>query len=194
MKGLYFIVGFVVGAGAATLICKRYYDSKLEEEVESVKEAFKTSNKDKEEPEEDFKEEVRIVDPVLDSDRPEIKDLKDYANILRKSGYTGPEKKSSIYTIAPDEFGEDEENYETVSLTYYADGVLCDENDEVMEEPEQYIGDALNKFGEWEPDAAYVRNEYLHIEYEILKDERPFSEVSENIPKPVRIKHGDDDE
>lgn len=193
MKGLYFLIGVVVGAGAATLICKKYYDSKLEEEIDSVKEAFKTYD-NKEEPEEEFKEPVQEVTPSLKTDSPEIKDLKDYANILRKSGYKGPEKKSSIYTIAPDEFGEDEENYETVSLTYYADGVLCDENDEVMEEPEQYIGDALNKFGEWEPDAAYVRNEYLHIEYEILKDERPFSEVSENIPKPVRIKHGDDDE
>lgn len=188
MKGLYFLLGLAVGAVSTALICKKYYDGKVEEEVESVKQAFKKTEPPEEEPEPVVKEVVHTLPP-----KSEVKDLHDYANLLRKSGYSGPEKKDPIYTIAPDEFGEDEENYEQVSLLYYADDVLCDENDEVMEDRENYIGDALNHFGEWEPDAVYVRNELIHIEYEILKDERPFAEVSQDLPKPVRIKNGDDD-
>ena len=192
MKGLYFLLGLAIGAGAATLICKKYYDGKIEEEVESVKQAFKKTDPSEDKPEpEPVEKTVEHSTPLQKNEG--VKDLRDYANLLRKSGYNGPEKKDPIYTIAPDEFGEDEENYEQVSLMFYADDVLCDENDEVMEDRENYIGDALNHFGEWEPDAVYVRNELLHIEYEILKDERPFSEVSEDLPKPVRIKNGDND-
>ena len=115
-------------------------------------------------------------------------ELVDYAKKIKKY-----DKKSGIVILAPDEFGNDEENYETVSLTYYADNVLCNELDEVIPDPENYIGDALDHFGEWEPDAVYVRNEDLGMEYEILRDERPFAEVSQDLPKPVEIRHGDEE-
>lgn len=48
--------------------------------------------------------------------------------------------------IPPEQFGDDEE-YEQISLTYYADGVLADENDEVIEDVEDAVGiDSLNHF------------------------------------------------
>ena len=48
--------------------------------------------------------------------------------------------------IPPEQFGDDE-NYDQISLTYYADGVLADENDEVIEDVEDAVGiDSLNRF------------------------------------------------
>lgn len=49
--------------------------------------------------------------------------------------------------IPPEQFGDNEE-HEQISLTYYADGVLADENDEVIEDVEDAVGiDSLNHFG-----------------------------------------------
>ena len=66
-------------------------------------------------------------------------DFKKYASIIQKRGYwiipnrlrkkKGEAFVEKPYVISPEEFGEVEE-YEKISLTYYADEVLADENDE----------------------------------------------------------------
>ena len=81
------------------------------------------------------------------------------------------------YVISPEEF-DDNEDYETVSLTYYSDGVLTDERDNVIEDVEGTIGeDSLTHFGEYEDDSVFVRDDRKKIDYEILADDRKFSEV-----------------
>ena len=80
------------------------------------------------------------------------------------------------YVITPEEF--DEEGYETISLTYYADGVLTDEQDFPIEDVEDTVGnDALNSFGEYEDDSVYVRDDDKGIDYEILLDVRKYSDL-----------------
>lgn len=79
------------------------------------------------------------------------------------------------YVISPEEFGE--YGNKTVSLTYYADFVLTDEDDEIIPDPEAIIGDALEHFGEYEDDSVHVRDENIECDYEILKSEKTFSEV-----------------
>lgn len=81
------------------------------------------------------------------------------------------------YIIRPDEFGE-YDDYDTISLTYYADHILTDEDDEIVEDIEDKIGfDALNHFGEYEEDSVFVRNDRIKCDYEILLDQRKYSEV-----------------
>lgn len=81
------------------------------------------------------------------------------------------------YVISPEEFSDIWE-YDTISLTYYADNVLTDDEDEVMEDIEGTVGaDSLERFGEYEDDAVYVRNDRLKCYYEILKDLRNYSDV-----------------
>jgi hypothetical protein len=68
-------------------------------------------------------------------------------------------------------------------LTYYSDGVLTDENDEVLEDVEDIIGiDSLNHFGEYEEDSVYVRNDEKLCDYEILLDNRNYSDVYNERP------------
>ena len=81
------------------------------------------------------------------------------------------------YIIRPDEFGE-YDDYAPISLTYYADHILTDEDDEIVEDIEDKIGfDALNHFGEYEEDSVFVRNDRIKCDYEILLDQRKYSEV-----------------
>ena len=66
-------------------------------------------------------------------------------------------------------------------LTYYADGVLTDDVDEIVEQPEVVVGlDNLKIFEEF-PDATcvYVRNETWRTDFEILKDDWKWSDLQE---------------
>ena len=84
------------------------------------------------------------------------------------------------YIIGPDDFGE-EYDYETTTLTYYADGVLEDDYYVVIdkEEVDDMVGlDSFNHFGEYEKDTVFVRNERLKTDFEIQRDLRKYSETT----------------
>ena len=81
------------------------------------------------------------------------------------------------YVIKPEEFGEILE-YESISLTYYADGVLADEYDEVIDDVDEIVGEeSLTTFGQYEDSAVFVRNDARKTDYEILLDLRNYSDV-----------------
>ena len=117
-------------------------------------------------------------------------DLMQYAAILKEARYAvdisedieeeggeEPMKHEKPYVIPPEEFGEEDE-YETVSLFYHADGVLTDTENNVIENVEDIVGeDSLNHFGEYEDDSVFVRNDNLRKEYEILLDPQNYSDV-----------------
>lgn len=88
-----------------------------------------------------------------------------------------PSKKSYPVVISPDEF-EDDEDYETIYLTYYSDGVLADEMDNPVKVESTIGKGALKHFGEYEDDLLHVRDDKAKIYYEIAKDNRKFSDVS----------------
>ena len=124
-----------------------------------------------------------------------IEDLKKYNSIIQKEGYTNysrsvEEKKGDPfvekpYVISPEEFGEFEE-YEKISLTYYADQVLTDENNEEVDDVEEIVGEeSLTHFGEYEDDSVFVRNDRLKCDYEILLDQRNYSDVTKTMPHRV---------
>jgi len=85
--------------------------------------------------------------------------------------------------ISPDSFGE-MDDYNRISLTYYADGVLADEDDEVVDDVDATVGsDALNHFGEYEDDSVFVRNDSRKCDYEILLDTRNYADVVKKKPR-----------
>ena len=138
-----------------------------------------------------------VAEGIKDSDRTKP-DLKEYAEQLKKNGYTRysdlsaddggvSDKQTKPYVIPPEQFGDNEE-HEQISLTYYADGVLADENDEVIEDVEDAVGiDSLNHFGEYEDDSVFVRNDARKCDYEILLDQRTYSEVVEDMPHQMEV-------
>lgn len=167
-----FTTGVVLGTLAASKYFKEKYEKISQEEIESVKEVYKK----KEEELKTLNKGVEEYNKKVVEEHNKIADK--YANITNqyKKGMSTVRDQIGPYVITPEEF--DEEGYETISLTYYADGVLTDEQDFPIEDVEDTVGnDALNSFGEYEDDSVYVRDDDKGIDYEILLDVRKYSDL-----------------
>lgn len=190
------IAGFVLGAAAGAVgswyICKTRYEQIAQEEINSVKEVFArdfsaSKENTNEEPEpEPTKEDVDIYKKTVNRF--------DYSNYSKseedKKDEPKPEEKTTVdpdkpYVIPPEEFGEFDD-YETISLTYYSDHILADDEDEPVEEVEKFVGfESLTHFGEYEDDSVFVRNDRYKCDYEILLDQRTYGDAMKE-KKPYR--------
>ena len=72
-----------------------------------------------------------------------------------------------------------------ISLIYFDDGILSDENGVIIDEPEDIVGDALNHFGEYEEDSVFVRSDPKRCDYEILRDLRSYAEFRSTLPPKI---------
>lgn len=190
-----FIFGAAVGSVVTWQYTKKKYEQIAQEEIASVKETFSKLEVKSKDNETEKNNNVRTIVERA-KDRPSVVE---YAAKLRKQGYTNYSDTDSLseeevdenmiidkpYVISPDEFGEFYD-YDTISLTYYADQVLADEDDELVEDIEETVGfESLNAFGEYEDDAVFVRNDRLKCDYEILLDQRKYSDVIKRRPHEV---------
>ena len=181
MKGFFiFAAGVVAGAVAGAYLVKDKIMADAKQEIEEVREYYKSKKETK-------KEETVEEQPVE-----EVKEEKEYEEIVVNSGYVNYNKPEQItqhsvledepYSIDPEEFGDkEEEGWDTMTLTYFADGVLTDDTDEIVEQPEVVVGlDNLKIFEEF-PDATcvYVRNETWRTDFEILRDDWKWSDLQE---------------
>ena len=186
-KVLWFAAGVAVGAAATNHFFKIKYERLYQEDVESVKRAF--SEPQQSEPVEGSTEDILTSEPT-----PE--EVETYGDIISTQGYStatdtpansiGKEVKGvrRPYVISPAEF-DTEDDYEVYSLTYYADGVLTDEQNNPIENVDDMVGlDSLNHFGEYEDDSVHVRNEAMKCDFEILRDLSNYSDVFRNGPRP----------
>lgn len=174
-----FVVGVAAGAVASWRLTKKKYERIAQEEIESVKEYLgkKAIHTDK-----------VVITPLPNVDeQPTVTSKIDILeNKINELGYTnysnikkeekGDQHMSEPYVIKPEEFGECD--YETESLTYYADGVLTDDWDNPIEDIENTVGEGFAEhFGEYEDDSVFIRNDRYKIDYEILYDTRKHSEL-----------------
>lgn len=85
------------------------------------------------------------------------------------------------YVITAEDF-EDGEGYEPETLTLFADGVLTDWYNEVIDDVEDTVGQyVISNFDDLaDGDTVYVRNESRMTDYEIQRDYRKYSEVFPN--------------
>lgn len=169
---LAFVAGSTIGVGITWQFFKQKYKAYAQEEIDSVKEMY--SKKHKSEPTEP--ETPKSID-FTDEEEME------YVSLVKEYKPDANDKIKKPYVISPDEFGEDIDR-EQISLTFYNDGVLTDENDEVIKNVDELIGvDSLNHFGEYEDDSVFVRDDRLNCEYEILLDQRNYSDVVKKKPR-----------
>lgn len=180
-----FLLGAATGVGCSALLLKKYYENIANEEIESVKKSF--SNKAKKESNENKENENKDKDKENEHAK-KIEELETIKKVIQDhnySAYSKPEKEDAKmdekpYVIPPEDFA-DLDDYETVSLTYYSDGVLTDDMNEVVDDIEGTVGeDSLTHFGEYEDDSVFVRNDERKCDYEILLDDRAYSEVVRN--------------
>ena len=181
-----FLAGATVGSVATWLCLKRYYERIVQEEIDSVKAAFVERKpaiiniaKNEKQEEKWQKVDISNLKPDLVNYKAKLQE-EGYTNYTEHSKKNTEEKRDEPYVISPDDYGEDD-NYTQISLVYYAgDGVLSDDEDEVVEDIEGTVGeDFAEHFGEYEDDSVFIRNDRLRCDYEILRDNRSFADVAE---------------
>lgn len=184
IKGIFiFVIGVVSGTFVGAQIAKKKYEEIANEEIEEIRAYYK--ERATELPE-------QTVEMTIDEEKPKVEEIeiieerKQYDNIIKRGNYMAVDEEEQnnvcdeAYPIDPSEFGNDGKNA-TETLTYFADGVLVNEVDEVIEDPDLVVGrhhiDIFNEF----PDATcvYVRNDLDGTDYEILKDDWCWSDFNE---------------
>ena len=197
MKGLLiFAAGLAVGAVAGAVIVKNKVLADAKAEIEEVREYYRESRgvNEVEEVKEKVEETIDRIQDLIEEHETEPKTEKEHTNYsqITKMYMSKDEFQSPMYddpfVIDPSEFGENPE-YDTETLTYFADGVLVDDVDDVIEEPDIVVGlENLKVFEEFGATTVYVRNDIYKTDYEIIRDDWNYSDLKEPVEPPVKEK------
>ena len=157
---------FAAGAVLGVIVAWRYSVHASEEET--YDEEFDDTNADADD----------ISEESAEEEKSEVQ------RIVIDEGYTAEEAETKDpYVISSDEFGFFDD-YEEITLTYYADDILADDQDRIIEDKESIIGrDALSRLTNTDDETVYVRNEKLKVDYEICYDYKQFAEVMDEQPE-----------
>lgn len=187
------ILLFTAGAAIGSLVTWRIFKSRYEIVEDIVEEKIDEAEDEAEE------EDPEVLESKMSYKKPP---LKEYVKMVESNGYTPKTHAEEVeeeitngewgdkdiyepFIIRPDEYGE-LHAYETLSLNYYADGVLTDELDNPIEDVESLVpADFADHFGEYDDNAVFVRNDNLECDYEILRDLRKFTDVVGEYPYPT---------
>lgn len=214
---VYSVVSFIGGAAISGLAVWNIMEKKIkdkyaaiaDEEIKSVKEKFTVPKSA-----ELLDKLKKAVEKKPVNEKPEINlkeksslaDMKSYVRKLKDGGYTNysnvdmdtkstdddddQKEDPEIHVIDPDEYGEDEE-YDQISLTFYADGILADDDDNIIDDVDGTISKyALFHFGDYEDDAVHVKNDRRKVYYEVLTDSRSYEKATNKKPHQD---HGEED-
>lgn len=176
-KILIFAAGAITGSLITYKMVKDSYAQIAQEEIDSVKEFYRKSAEEALSILDEADKAQKDYEDGVTKDKPDIKSyssrIKNITNESSEDEYT-----DDIYVISPDDFDEIDD-YESVSLIYYSDGVLTDEMNNIIEDVEGIVGtDFSDHFGDYgEEDAVYIRNDGLKCDYEILMDDKKYSDI-----------------
>lgn len=175
------IGGFVTFKVAEKQISEKYKKI-ADEEIKSVKEKFTVPKTDvlkfidSKRNEDVAKKSVNK--PSIQSYANTIKNYTNYSNVEYEPEHAHFEPEDQRKeVIDPDEYGEDGD-YEQVSLTFYADGILADEDDTILNIEEVIGEESLKHIGDYEEDAVHVKNYGRKVYYEVIVDKRSYLNVT----------------
>lgn len=178
---LAFAAGAAIGSAVTWKVLKDKYEQLVQEEIESVKDAYARYYGSR-----DAEESVDTDESVEEADEEDPIDAEEqaeYEDIIHSQGYASHskpvvnEEPAHYEVIPPDEVGI-EDDYEVITWYHFADGFVTDQNEEIVPDWEVLVGpDVDEHFGEYEDDSVYVRNDATKSYYEILKDNRKYMHV-----------------
>lgn len=201
-------IGFVVGYKLLEKRLEKQFDERLEQETKDMREVYQNLKQPYSSPEEAVE---ALVVPKLAED-PRVKNGKTaYHKVEPKIEIPEQEVVVNSTTIVQnvfdttgprlitqDEFmaNETEPEHQQVTVTYYAGSdQLCGERDEPIDNAELVVGTEFKtKFG-WEssdPHTVHVRNEGLHMDFEVVRSEGSYEEevlgqTDPSIPPHKRV-------
>lgn len=190
-----FALGAATGALSTWFIIRERYAEKMREERAALRESMRKTPKNivKTETTEDENEQsapaIKYGDYVNQAKRYAPGEYNIVPGSEDEEGESEPtvEKIDPVedyrdpYVVSMDEFAT-MDGHDAVTLTYFRDGVLADENYDRITDVEATVGDALERLEQYGEDCVYVRNERLRVDYEILRDMRSYHEILEQKP------------
>ena len=156
----------VMGAFIGSAVTWRYMKKKHEAEMSD--EPFDWGEDEQNQPDD------TTENTTEDSEKEEAENIIKYNQYFQESSEKKEKESKSmdpIRVISPDEFQESE--YPSLSLWYYTDGVITNDDNKIVTNAIELIGsDLKNHFGEYEddPDTVYVVNENDKVVYEIMRE------------------------
>lgn len=190
--------GGIIGGVVGFFLAKKKYEHLADEEVKSVKDTFsKYFEHDKvkeDKPNHIPAPETSSVVQEEHKDTPIVDYSARYQSSINRYSSSVPNERdklpetsvvsgdpANIFIITPKEFNESE--YNAVTLFYYKDGVLSNDNYEPLNAVEitSMIGDqALDSFGTYGTDSVYVQNDNNKTVYEIILEDDNYTDIVAN--------------
>jgi len=171
-----FLLGTALGALVTWRAVKEIYEQYANDEIDSVKKVYEKRV-------ELEAKKAELINKVTKKHEITEEEKKENRTILKSNAYVVESMDTDDpYVISPDEFGE-KDDYETISLMYYEDDVLADDNEDKIDNVEDIIGyESLSHFGEYDDDTVYVRNDVRRTDYEIIRIPSAYAEVLKEKP------------
>lgn len=204
--GLAFVGGIALGGGGGYFIAAKKlgadFDKRLTEEIALTRDFYKRTYKldDFETPEsaaevllDDAVEALRSYSyegvTVKEEDLVDSGSIVQYEEVVEKNIFDNGNRPhidkadrspDKPYVVDLDEYMENPNEYDQISLTYYAgDNVLANDEDEVVDNVNNVVGQMnLNMFGASDPEEPHVvlvRNERIKADYEITHSDGKYA-------------------
>lgn len=191
-SALIFVGGAAIGSIVTWQLVKESYRKLAEQEIASVREYYKGRYEGPQQSEPtqgETNKSAYLSKREITKEETEM--VTKYSTLT--DAYISPENKQDVeydtepYVISPDLFGE-LDGYETMSLTYYADGVLVDDQGDVMHDADDVVGkDFAEHIGDYEPDAVHIRNDWNQCDYEILAVTDRYADIPHADPHQMEV-------
>lgn len=142
-----------------------------------------------------------VVKEIEEEDESEDDESEAYVEYVKPKKLSNDGKMSyhdRPYVIGYDAFSDEDVPHDKITLYYYVeDNTLCDENEEIIIDVDDIIGeDSLDSFDDIDDDenSIFVRNEKLHVDYEILRLNESYQQsvlgITDNLSKHDRRRKG----
>lgn len=181
-----FGVGAAIGFGGSWLLFKKKYENKADEEIDEVKKYYLDKYLVQQKKIENLEENSKKMDKAIEK----IEEKEGYKKDTGTTAYNkigkedekvkaeaeSPEEDEPTkpYLITEEEFLNDKNEYEKLSLTYYTfDDTLADECDEMIDIEDTISTDIYNQLSDANED-LYVRNNTIETDFEIMRVEGSF--------------------
>ena len=192
--GIGFAGGLITGLLIGYFFGKKKSDDEYEDEVDEIRTRYEDMTREicdyrRVSPEPEHTEESG-VDDVAELEHPtedETAEPGDYNDDDHDKNYYEGFEATEIHQknrvpklIREEDYGATRYLEECELFYYVGDGVLANENDEIIDNVEMYLGNALTKFGFAENDESviYVRNWNLGCDFMVTKVRSSFKDVT----------------
>lgn len=186
-KIIIFASGVVTGGFITYKLLEKKFEIRTNEEIESVKSYARKKINDAQKSSEKIEKiiddsTIEYIDHNIYNDPNQISIINDAGEvaITYEHGESSFEKMKSPFIIDMEEFQDEMSHFDKVNITFYeVDNVFCDDQDKIIDNPQNMFGDAHQYFGylpEY-PDFVYIRNYRLASDFEIQRVQASYAEL-----------------